>query len=134
MLLLACLCSLVLDVVRLDVHDSLPAVLFLAYKYADPDQARKALLANTNVGGNTVHRGAILGAILGAAHGAESGFGGGDIVKDTLLDGLHEKRVIASEIEDFLANVLPTGGDQVRAPGTEASARDSGNDDSKTEL
>ena len=48
------------------VHDSLPAVLYLAYKYAEPSQASQALLANTNVGGNTVHRGAILGAILGA--------------------------------------------------------------------
>jgi ADP-ribosyl-[dinitrogen reductase] hydrolase len=41
------------------VHDSLPAVLYLAYKYSEPSQAPRALLANTNVGGNTVHRGSI---------------------------------------------------------------------------
>ena len=49
------------------VQDSVPAVIYLAYKYArDPE---KALIANTNLGGDNVHRGTVLGALLGAAHG-----------------------------------------------------------------
>ncbi|MFM1895143.1 MAG: hypothetical protein RLZZ385_217 [Pseudomonadota bacterium] len=40
-----------------------PSVLYLAYKYAD-DPCR-ALLANCNLGGDNVHRGAVLGALLG---------------------------------------------------------------------
>lgn len=45
------------------VDDSWPGVLHFAYKYnADP---KGALLANTNVGGENCHRGAVLGVILG---------------------------------------------------------------------
>ncbi len=50
------------------IADSLPALLFLAARYADAPAA--ALLANTNVGGENCHRGAALGALVGAAHGA----------------------------------------------------------------
>lgn len=88
-----------------DVHDSLPAVLFLAYKYAEPQQFRAALLANANVGGNTVHRGAILGAILGAAHGNQAGFRGGDT--SALLNGLYDSTSIVGEVDGFLNKVLP---------------------------
>lgn len=45
------------------ISDSWPSVLYLAYKYAD--QAQAALLVNTNLGGDNVHRGTVLGAILG---------------------------------------------------------------------
>jgi ADP-ribosyl-[dinitrogen reductase] hydrolase len=52
------------------VEDSVPAVLYLALKYHDkPEQG---LIANTNLGGDNVHRGAVLGALLGAANGMES--------------------------------------------------------------
>jgi hypothetical protein len=95
-----------------DVHDSLPAVLFLAYKYAAPDQVRAALLANANVGGNTVHRGAILGGILGAAHGSRAGFGGGGLDTSMLLDGLHDGGAIAAEVEAFLDAALPRAGEE----------------------
>ena len=45
------------------ISDAWPALLYLAYKYYnDPWQA---LIVNTNVGGDNVHRGAVLGAILG---------------------------------------------------------------------
>ncbi len=45
------------------ISDSWPAVLYLAYKYRkDPWMA---LRVNTNLGGDNVHRGAVLGAILG---------------------------------------------------------------------
>lgn len=49
------------------ITDSWPCVLYLAYKYADDPKA--ALLANTNLGGDNAHRGAVLGVILGLATG-----------------------------------------------------------------
>jgi len=50
-----------------DVEHAIPCVAWLALKYADrPEQA---LIANTNLGGDNCHRGALLGALLGAAHG-----------------------------------------------------------------
>ncbi len=49
------------------ISDSWPSVLFLAVKYLnDP---RSALLANTNLGGDNVHRGAVLGVIVSLACG-----------------------------------------------------------------
>jgi len=45
------------------ISDSWPIVLYLAYKYHD--EPFKSLLVNTNLGGDNVHRGAVLGAILG---------------------------------------------------------------------
>jgi ADP-ribosyl-[dinitrogen reductase] hydrolase len=51
------------------VEHSVPAVLYLALKYhRDPE---KALVVNTNLGGDNVYRGAVLGALQGAAHGKE---------------------------------------------------------------
>lgn len=50
------------------IDQSFPAVLYLAARY--PDDFEAALIANTNVGGDNCHRGAILGAILGAALGS----------------------------------------------------------------
>jgi ADP-ribosylglycohydrolase len=53
------------------VEHSVPAVLYLALKYhGDPE---KALIVNTNLGGDNVYRGGVLGALLGAAHG-KAGF------------------------------------------------------------
>ena len=49
------------------VEDSVPAVLYLALKYHSNPQ--KALVANTNLGGDNAARGAVLGALFGAAHG-----------------------------------------------------------------
>ena len=49
------------------VDHSVPAVLYLALKYhRDPE---KALVVNTNLGGDNVYRGAVLGALLGAQNG-----------------------------------------------------------------
>jgi ADP-ribosyl-[dinitrogen reductase] hydrolase len=49
------------------VEHSVPAVLYLALKYhADPE---KALIVNTNLGGDNAYRGALLGALLGAGNG-----------------------------------------------------------------
>jgi ADP-ribosylglycohydrolase len=52
------------------VEDSVPAVVYLALKYHD--EPRKALIVNTNLGGDNVARGAVLGALLGASCGIES--------------------------------------------------------------
>jgi len=49
------------------VEDAVPAVMHLAWKYAGQPEA--ALVANTMVGGDNCHRGAVLGALLGAEHG-----------------------------------------------------------------
>lgn len=47
------------------ISDSWPSALYLAGKYLT--NPRQALLANTNLGGDNVHRGAVLGVILGLA-------------------------------------------------------------------
>lgn len=47
------------------VDEAFPSVLFLALKYAANFEA--GLVANTNLGGDNCHRGALLGALLGAA-------------------------------------------------------------------
>ena len=51
------------------IEHSFPCLLYLAYKYAGDPEA--ALVANTNAGGENVHRGAALGALMGAAHGVQ---------------------------------------------------------------
>jgi ADP-ribosylglycohydrolase len=51
------------------VEDSVPSVLYLALKYHDDPE--KGLVVNTNLGGDNVHRGAVLGALLGAENGLE---------------------------------------------------------------
>jgi ADP-ribosylglycohydrolase len=53
------------------VEHSVPAVLYLALKYHDDPE--KALVVNTNLGGDNVYRGGVLGALLGAEHG-KNGF------------------------------------------------------------
>jgi hypothetical protein len=45
------------------ISDSWPSVLYFAFKYRGQTQA--GLIANTNVGGDNVHRGSVLGVILG---------------------------------------------------------------------
>jgi ADP-ribosylglycohydrolase len=49
------------------ISDSWPSLLFLAFKYRNDLKA--ALLANTNLGGENAHRGAVLGGILGLSCG-----------------------------------------------------------------
>ncbi len=49
------------------IDESLPGVIYLARKYHD--RPEEALIVNTNLGGDNVHRGTVLGALLGAAHG-----------------------------------------------------------------
>lgn len=49
------------------IAESMPASLYLAWKYHDDFSA--AIIANTMVGGDNCHRGAVVGALLGAACG-----------------------------------------------------------------
>jgi ADP-ribosyl-[dinitrogen reductase] hydrolase len=52
------------------VEDAVPAIVHLALRYhAEPEAG---LVANTNLGGDNVHRGAVLGALLGAECGPEA--------------------------------------------------------------
>jgi len=74
------------------ISDSWPSVLYLAYKYAD--DSRAGLLANTNLGGDNVHRGTVLGAILGLCNR--------DAVDD-LFNELKDKDQIQEEIQALLA-------------------------------
>ena len=49
------------------ITDSWPSVLYLAYKYHA--SFMNGLIANTNLGGDNVHRGSVLGVILSLAIG-----------------------------------------------------------------
>jgi ADP-ribosylglycohydrolase len=80
------------------IEGSLPALLYLAAKYAD--SPADALIANTNVGGENCHRGAALGALVGAAHGLRA-LSGTPWAK-TLADA----PAIAKEADDFAAAVV----------------------------
>lgn len=51
------------------VEDAVPAVIYLALKYSR--QPEEGLIANTNLGGDNVHRGSVLGALLGAENGED---------------------------------------------------------------
>ena len=66
------------------IRESFPAALYLAWKYADDFQA--AVVANTMVGGDNCHRGAVVGALVGAACGFER-------LPQTLREGLNPKTV-----------------------------------------
>lgn len=61
------------------IRESFPASLYLAWKYAE--QFEDALVANTMVGGDNCHRGAVVGALVGAACGYNK-------LPVTLRDGL----------------------------------------------
>lgn len=50
------------------ISDSWPSLLYLAYKYRSDPKA--ALLANTNLGGENAHRGAVLGGIVSLSCGS----------------------------------------------------------------
>ena len=49
------------------IDDALPAILYLALKYHDDPE--RALVVNTNLGGDNAGRGAVPGALLGASLG-----------------------------------------------------------------
>jgi ADP-ribosylglycohydrolase len=75
------------------IEHSFPAVLYLAARY--PDDFEAALVANTNVGGDNCHRGAVLGAILGAS----LGYGA---IPARWIQGLRSRAELHEEIESFI--------------------------------
>jgi len=74
------------------ISDSWPSVCYLASKYyACPG---RALVINTNLGGENAHRGAVLGTVVGAASGE---------VPNELYDQLAQKQDLDKLIDQFLA-------------------------------
>jgi ADP-ribosylglycohydrolase len=73
------------------ISDSWPIVLYFAYKYHDDPW--QALLVNTNLGGDNVHRGAVLGTILGLQT---------DTVATNWFTQLADHKAIAQEIDALL--------------------------------
>ena len=76
------------------IDQSFPSVLYLAARYHDDFE--KALIANTNVGGDNCHRGAVLGAILGASLGV-------DAIPKRWINDLTAHAELDEEIEKFIA-------------------------------
>jgi ADP-ribosylglycohydrolase len=79
------------------IDQSFPSVLYLAARYHDDFES--ALIANTNVGGDNCHRGAVLGAILGASLGVEA-------IPKRWITGLSAHAELNVEIEDFIAQYI----------------------------
>lgn len=75
------------------IEGSFPAMLYLAYKYADSPE--NALIANTNVGGENCHRGSALGALMGASKGLKAAW------PERWVRGLHAADEIATEATQF---------------------------------
>eukprot|EP00200_Dunaliella_tertiolecta_P005344 CAMPEP_0202358460 /NCGR_PEP_ID=MMETSP1126-20121109/12118_1 /ASSEMBLY_ACC=CAM_ASM_000457 /TAXON_ID=3047 /ORGANISM="Dunaliella tertiolecta, Strain CCMP1320" /LENGTH=338 /DNA_ID=CAMNT_0048951625 /DNA_START=249 /DNA_END=1265 /DNA_ORIENTATION=- len=80
------------------IESSFPVVLYLAAKY--PDSFEKAVLANTNAGGENCHRGAALGALMGAALGESK-------IPPNLIQGLHDSSAIRQEMDAFCRTLYP---------------------------
>lgn len=92
------------------LSQSVPSLFNMIAKYLPGQDVWKALLANANVGGESVHRGSILGAVLGAR-------AGDSVLPSRLKDGLYHKSDLEQEIDDFVKAVL----------------KDNNNDDGRTE-
>lgn len=88
------------------LSQSVPPTLDMICKYSQPaflndqpDGIWKALIANANIGGENVHRGAVLGAILGARVGDEN-------LPPQLKSGLYDKEHLGQEIDSFVDAVM----------------------------
>ncbi len=77
------------------IADAFPASLYLAWKYADDFEG--GVIANTNVGGDNCHRGAVVGALLGLASGL-------DHIPARFVASLHEAASLQSRIDRMLAS------------------------------
>jgi len=73
------------------INDSWPSLLYLAWKYSD--NPLEALIANTHLGGDNCHRGAVLGVILGLATQCSM---------DNWFMQLTEANAIKKELDDIL--------------------------------
>jgi ADP-ribosyl-[dinitrogen reductase] hydrolase len=76
------------------IADAFPASLYLAWKYADDFEA--GLVANTNLGGDNCHRGAVVGALLGAAAGIAR-------IPARFCDGLHDGADLRRQVHRLAA-------------------------------
>ncbi len=74
------------------IADAFPASLYLAWKYAADFEA--GIIANTNLGGDNCHRGAVVGALLGAAVGTSR-------IPAKFCEGLHDAAVLRREISSL---------------------------------
>ena len=70
------------------------ASLYLAWKYADDFEA--GVIANTNVGGENCHRGAVIGALLGGAAGVDS-------LPTRFVEGIQDGTALHLRIDALLA-------------------------------
>lgn len=80
------------------ITDSWPSILYLAYKYVNDPKA--GLLANTNLGGDNVHRGAVLGVILGLATSR---------TVDSFFNSLKDRQAIDEEIVALISSLHENG-------------------------
>ena len=86
------------------LSQSLTPTLDMLSKYTQSssegiNSCRTALLNNANIGGENVHRGAVLGAVLGARVGHEG-------LQGDLKDGLFQSKELENEINHFVDAVM----------------------------
>ena len=81
------------------IADAFPASLYLAWKYADDFEA--GVIANTNVGGDNCHRGAVVGGLLGAASGMAR-------MPARFVNGIYDTARLRTRIDSLLAIRQPT--------------------------
>ena len=77
------------------ISDSWPSVLYLAYRYHV--NILDGLISNTNLGGDNVHRGSVLGVLLGIANAK---------TVDSLFNKLVDNKIIHEEIKNLLDTAL----------------------------
>ena len=76
------------------IADAFPASLYLAWKYADDFEL--GVIANTNVGGDNCHRGAVVGALLGTASGTAR-------MPARFVDGIYDAARLRTQIDSLVA-------------------------------
>ena len=82
------------------LSQALPPLFDMLAKYMQGGtKVWEALVSNANVGGENVHRGSILGSVLGARASYSA-------LPLRLIDGLHDKKDLQKEIDDFIGAVL----------------------------
>jgi len=73
------------------IEGSWPGVLYLAYRYRD--DLKKALISNTHLGGDNVHRGCVLGVIIG-------------LINATTIDSWYNELIAGNEITQEIDHLL----------------------------
>lgn len=83
------------------LSQSLPPTFDVLSKYTQQgNNTWNALLANANIGGENVHRGAVLGAVLGACQGYEG------MQEGPMIEGLYARKELENEINNFVNAVM----------------------------